>query len=83
MARKRHRFTADFKKRVALETLREHDTVQTIASRASRYEVHSNQVSAWKRQAVESLDGFFRVPGPSVMMTGNQRSGTCMPGLAN
>ena len=31
MTRKRRRFTADFKKRVALEALRERDTVQAIA----------------------------------------------------
>ena len=48
MTRKRRRFTADFKRRVALEALRERDTVQVIAA---RYEVHPNQVSAWKRQA--------------------------------
>ena len=43
MAKKRRRFTAEFKKRVALEALREHDTVQAIAA---RYEVHPNQVGA-------------------------------------
>jgi len=60
MARKRRRFTAEFKKRVALEALRERDTVQAIAS---RYEVHPNQVSAWKRQAVESLEEVFSSAG--------------------
>ena len=60
MTRKRRRFTAEFKKRVALEALREHDTVQAIAS---RYEVHPNQVSAWKRQAVEGLEEVFSGPG--------------------
>ena len=60
MARKRRRFTAEFKKRVALEALRERDTVRAIAS---RYEVHPNQVSAWKRQAVESLDEVFSGAG--------------------
>ncbi len=56
MARKRRRFTAEFKKRVALEALRERDTVRAIAS---RHEVHPNQAGAWKRQAVESLDEVF------------------------
>ena len=56
MTRKRRRFTVDFKKRVALEALRERDTVQAIAA---RYDVHPNQVSAWKRQAVDGLDEVF------------------------
>ena len=33
MTRKRRRFTADFKKRVALGALRDRDTVQVIATR--------------------------------------------------
>ena len=62
MTRKRRRFTGEFKKRVALEALREHDTVQAIAA---RHEVHPNQVSAWKRQAVEGLEEVFSGPDRS------------------
>ena len=49
MARKRRRFTAEFKARVALEALRERDSVQAIAA---RHELHPNQVTTWKRQLV-------------------------------
>ena len=52
MARKRRRFTKEFKARVALEALRERDSVQAIAA---RHELHPNQVSTWKRQAAEGL----------------------------
>ena len=45
---------------MALEALRERDTVNVIAT---RHEVHPNQVSAWKRQAVEGLDEVFAQPG--------------------
>ena len=41
MARKRRRFTKEFKARVALEALRERDSVQAIAA---RHELHPNQV---------------------------------------
>ena len=43
MARKRRRFTPEFKARVALEALRERDSPQAIAT---RHELHPNQVSA-------------------------------------
>ena len=60
MAQKRRRFTTEFKKRVALEALREQDTVQRIAE---RHGVHPNQVSTWRGQAVEGLSGVFEVGG--------------------
>ena len=54
--RRRRRFTAEFKKRVALESLRGDRTMQEIAA---RHEVHPNQVSQWKRQAAEGLEEIF------------------------
>jgi len=53
---KRRRFTADFKARVALEALRGDRTIQEIAV---RHKVHPNQVSTWKRQAVDGLGEVF------------------------
>jgi transposase-like protein len=53
---KRRRFTADFKARVAVEALRGDKTVQEIAA---RHKVHPNQVSTWKRQAVDGLSEVF------------------------
>ena len=58
MAQKRRRFSSEFKKKVALEAPGEQDTVQQIAA---RHKVHPNQVSTWKRQAVEGLSGVFEV----------------------
>jgi transposase len=52
----RRRFTGEFKARVALEALRGDKTVQEIAA---RHQVHPNQVSAWKRQAVEGMGAVF------------------------
>lgn len=53
---KRRRFTAEFKARVALEALRGDKTIQEIAA---RHQVHPNQVSTWKRQAVDGLGEVF------------------------
>jgi len=52
--RKRH--SAEFKARVALEALRGDKTVQEIAA---KHKVHPNQVSSWKRQAIDGLSGVF------------------------
>lgn len=54
--RMRRRFTGEFKARVALEALRGDQTVQEIAA---RHQVHPNQVSTWKRQAVDGLSDVF------------------------
>ena len=56
MATKRRRFTAQFKTRVALEALRGDRTIQAIAA---KHQVHPNQVSGWKRQAVDGLQELF------------------------
>ncbi len=52
----RRRFTAGFKAKVALEALRGDKTIQEIAA---RHKVHPNQVSAWKRQAMDGLGAVF------------------------
>ena len=52
----RRRFTSEFKARVALAALRGDKTIQEIAA---RHKVHPNQVSSWKRQAVEGLGAVF------------------------
>lgn len=54
--RTRRRFSAEFKARVALEALRGDKTVQEIAG---KHQVHPNQVSAWKRQALDGLSAVF------------------------
>ncbi len=52
----RRRFTAGFKAKVALEALRGDRTIHEIAA---KHKVHPNQVSAWKRQAIDGLGGVF------------------------
>ena len=54
--RTRRWFTGEFKARVALEALRGDKTVQEIAA---KHQVHPNQVSTWKRQAMDGLSAVF------------------------
>ncbi len=53
---KRRRFTAEFKARVALETLRGEKTVKEITA---KQKVHPNQVSTCKRQAIDGLSEVY------------------------
>ena len=56
MSGKRRKFSGELKAKVALEALRGDRTLQEIAS---KYQVHPNQVGAWKRQAIEGLAEVF------------------------
>lgn len=56
MAKKRRTFTKEFKAKVALEALKEQLTISQIAK---KYDLHPNQVSAWKKQAKEDLIEIF------------------------
>jgi transposase len=52
--RKQH--SAKFKTKVALEALKGHDT---IAALAQRFDLHPNQISAWKRQLLDGAEDLF------------------------
>lgn len=56
MAKKRRKFSAAFKARVALEAIKERDT---IAALAAKHEVHPNQIGKWKKELVENASGVF------------------------
>ena len=53
---KRRRFAGELKAKIALKALRGDRTLQEIAS---KHQVHSHQVSAWKRQAIDGLGEVF------------------------
>ena len=57
---KRRKFTDQFKAKMALEALRGDKTIQEIAA---KHQVHPNQVSTWKRQAVEGMADVFARSG--------------------
>jgi len=59
---KRRKFTDQFKAKIALEALRGDKTIQEIAA---KHQVHPNQVSQWKRQAMEGMADVFARGGKS------------------
>lgn len=54
--KKRRNHSPQFKTKVAVEALKEE---QTIAELARRFDVHPNQVSAWKRQLLDGAADVF------------------------
>ncbi len=56
MARKRRNFSAAFKAKVALAAARGD---RTTAELASKYGVHSSQITAWKKQLLAGVPELF------------------------
>jgi transposase-like protein len=56
MARQRKNHTAEFKAKVALESIKGQRTINEIAS---AYGVHPTQVTKWKKQVVSQLSEVF------------------------
>ena len=52
----RRRFTAEFKAKVALEAIRGE---RTISELAMKHQLHPNQITQWKRQAIDGLAKAF------------------------
>jgi transposase len=52
----RRRFTAEFKAKVAVEAIRGE---RTISELATKHQLHPNQITQWKRQAIDKLAKVF------------------------
>jgi transposase len=70
MSKKRRKFTAEFKTRVALNALSGEHTLSEIAS---KYGVHPNQVSQWKKQAKEGIAASFSGKAQKVQQSDEAR----------
>jgi len=58
--KKKRRFSAEFKAKVALEAL---SGAYTLAELAAKHDVHPNMIAQWKRKAREGLPELFARKG--------------------
>ena len=56
MKKSRRKFSAKFKAKVAIEALKERETLSELAK---RFELHPNQISQWKREFTEGSERAF------------------------
>lgn len=52
----RRKFSADFKAKVVLESLKEKNTIEDLAR---KYELHPNQISLWKKEFLSKAASVF------------------------
>lgn len=60
MKNQRRKFTSAFKAQVAIEALKER---QTLSELAVRFDVHPNQISNWKQEFLSKAEQVFDSPG--------------------
>ncbi len=56
MKRIRRKFSASFKAKAAIEAIKEQSSLQELAA---KFELHTTQVSSWKREFLENWDLAF------------------------
>jgi transposase len=62
MRMKLRKFTSKFKAQVAIEALKERESLTMLAK---RFEFHPKQISAWKKEFLEHADQAFGGPFPA------------------
>ena len=66
MKKQRRKFSKEFKLQVVLEALKERLTLNELSQ---KYEVHPNQISAWKQDFLNKAEQVFSSPAPNLVDT--------------
>ena len=63
MKKTRRKFSASFKAKVAIEAIKEQQTIHQLAS---KYEVQATQIITWKREFLDNAEAAFTTDKPTV-----------------
>jgi len=69
MKAKRRKFSAAFKAQVAIEALKERES---LAELSKRFEVHPNIISKWKQEFISRSSEIFETQPPEVILEQEQ-----------
>ena len=61
MSTSRRKFSKEFKAKVVLESLKERETIESLAR---KYELQPTQISLWKAQALKNFGSLFATDTP-------------------
>ena len=70
MKKSRRKFNPEFKAKVAIEALKERETLKELAE---RFEIHPNQISQWKQEFLEKSSSVFESDKPKRRAIQNRR----------
>lgn len=63
MKKQRRKFSKEYKLQVVLEALKERSTLSELSQ---KYELHANQISAWKQDFLSKAEQVFALESPAV-----------------
>lgn len=70
MKRSRRKFSASFKAKVAIEAIKETQTIQDLAK---KFDLHPNQISTWKKEFIENSSVIFEKDSPQKSDEGKEK----------
>lgn len=65
----RRKFTAEFKSKVCIEALKEHQTIEALAK---KFDLHPTQINTWKKEFVVNSFVVFESDNKSVIQDNEQ-----------
>jgi transposase-like protein len=60
----RRKFSADFKARVCIEAIKEHDTIEALSK---KFDLHPTQINLWKKEFLSNSSAIFETKGKEKM----------------